>query len=460
MAKVRPWAMMRRLQYIFGAFAFIGILGVLLYFSNYYVPPNCLDRILNGDETGVDCGGDCVQICVADILPPKVVWSESFEINEGQYNLVSYVENPNQVAGTPELQYKFELFNNGELVGERSGQTALPPNSIYPIFEGRVTIDDNQPVTETRLTINQTDLWLPSSLERGQFRATDINLSGADSRPRLEVDIRNSFLSEAEDVEVVATIFNDLGKPITASQTYIENIEADSTERIIFTWPNPIAKTVRSCVIPTDVALAIDLSGSMNNDGGDPPEPVTKALEAASQFVSSLNNNDQVAVVRFASDAGLVTGLTREHSTVADTINNLQIKPTEETGFTNTAAALRLVQTELNSTNHNQDARRVLVLLTDGLPTAEGNDDIISETKEQAEQLDLSGIEVYSIGLGSNVDREFVVDLASVENNAYFAPSGEDLSEIYAEITSSICESGPTKIEVIAKTKTNFAEIR
>jgi Mg-chelatase subunit ChlD len=228
---------------------------------------------------------------------------------------------------------------------------------------------------------------------------------------------------------------------------------------VVFTWPQSIAKVVRSCEIPTDVVLGIDLSGSMNNDGGAPPQPVTAALEAAGQFVGTLRAKDQVAVTTFATHAQLTDTLTNNREALADKITSLKIQPAEERGFTNTVEALQMALGELDSERHNPDARRVLVLLTDGLPTAAGNADVVEQAIKQAQVLREQNIDVYTIGLGENVDRAFIQSVASDNKKAYFAPTGSDLAAIYKEITSSLCEVGPTKIDVYAKTKTNFAVI-
>lgn len=457
---MRWWAFWRRVQYGSGTLAFFALCGVGIYFLNYYQSPTCFDNRANGNERGVDCGGDCVRICVADVQPLQVVWAKSFEVTEGQYNAVAYIDNPNQVAATPEMAYTLELYNEGRLVAERTGTTIVPPNSEYPIFEGRIFTDNREPVTETRLVIDSAELWLPASIGRDQFRSVDIELLGADVRPRLNVEVENTELVGARDVEVVATIFNEIGEPVTASQTFIESIAARSTEDIVFTWPNPIAKTVRSCIIPTDVVLGIDLSGSMNNDSDDPPQPLTDALSAAAIFANSLQEDDQIGVVTFATRAETTTSLTNLHGAVANAIASLEIAPAEEVGFTNTEQAFEFAQEELNSARHNEDARRVLVLLTDGLPTAPGDTEVIEPAIARAQELAADGIEVYSIGLGTDVDAEFIRRIASDQSNAYFAPNSADLQSIYAEITSSLCESGPTRIDVIAKTETNFAPLR
>ena len=456
----RPWAFWRRVYYGVGFSSFWFMVGVLIYFVNFYEPANCFDRVQNGGETGVDCGGACVLICKAEVIPPQVLWAKSFEITKGQYNAVAYIDNSNQIAATPELTYKFELFNKGILVAEKEGKTILPPNSAYPIFEGRIFTDGRQEVTDTKLTITSAETWLPASVGRDQFSSLSIELLGADVRPRLNVELENNDIASVSNVEVVATIFNDLGEPVTASQTFVEYMAGRSSEDIVFTWPQPIAKTVRSCIIPTDVALGIDLSGSMNNDGGNPPQPVTDALNAAARFVHSLKEKDQVAVVTFATRATTERVLSNMHGEVADAVSKLEISKAEEVGFTNTPAALLELQSVLNSELHNENARRVVVILTDGLPTAPGDENIIAEATSTAQKLKDDNIQIYAIGLGENVSKEFVREIASDEDSAYFAPSGAELQRIYETITTSLCESGPTKIDVVAKTKTNFAPIR
>lgn len=460
MSTIRPWAVARRIQYGSGFLLFCVLISVLVYYGNFYVAPSCLDGVMNGTETGVDCGGDCVQVCAASVIPPRIVWAESFEIVPGQYNAVAYIENVNQTVGAPELAYLLELKNNGRVVAERSGVIALPPNSVYPIFEGKLFTEAQASVTETTVTLLPASLWLPASVARDQFRSLDIDLTDADESPRLDVTLENTELVGAREVEVVATIFAEDGTPVAASKTFVESIPARATKDIVFTWPNSIAKTVKSCIIPTDVAVAIDLSGSMNNDGDNPPQPITAAVEAAGTFVAALREKDQAAVITFATDAVLASALGAPQDEAVSTVTGLGIAASEETGYTNTSAALLLAADELNSERHNNDARRVLVLLTDGLPTAAGDEDAVSKAVTAAQVLLADDIEVYAIGLGSGVDRQFINQISSEPANAYFAPTGADLQQIYAEITSALCESGPTKIDVIAKPKTNFAEPR
>jgi Mg-chelatase subunit ChlD len=457
----RWWAINRRIQYGTGFASFWVIVGLIVYFANFYQPANCFDGVMNGDELEVDCSGSCVAICPSQVTPPQIEWVRAFEITPGQYNVVAYVENPNQAASPLELGYTLKLMNGETVVAERAGVSSLPPNTVTPIFEGRLRTDGGVSVTEARMSLDYTSQhWRPASYARTQFRDLNRELMNADSKPRLEVEIENTGISTAEDVEVVATVFNEKGEAVTASQTYIDAISARSTEDIIFTWPNSIAHTVKSCTIPTDVAVAIDLSGSMNNDGGDPLQPVTAALAAAAEFANTMKEDDQIAVITFATEAKVAGELSPSPANVAAAIQALTIDPAEEQGFTNTPAALQAAQTELNSARHNDNARRVAVLLTDGLPTAPGEEDVVGQAEMVAKTLISNNIELYVIGLGQAVNQEFLQSLVSEPDKAFLAPTTDELSDIYTQITSSLCTVGPTRIDVVAKGPIDFAPLR
>ncbi|MFT5849279.1 MAG: Mg-chelatase subunit ChlD [Patiriisocius sp.] len=453
----RRWAFYRRIQYGTGFGIFWMLIFTFVYMGVFHAPASCYDGRQNADERGVDCGGGCTLICAFDVKQPTVQWSRSFKVTDGQYNAVGYIENNNLVAASPEVPYTMSLYDADGLITERTGTTILPSDSVYPVFEARIDTMGRTP-TQTFLKLGAITQWLPAQSGRDQFTVQSRELLNADARPRLEASIYNNALTEAKEVEVVATIFDARGNALTSSRTFIDNFAARSTETAIFTWPEPIAKTVRSCEVPTDIALAIDLSGSMNNDGGDPPQPITAVLSAAQTFTARLQTGDQVALVTFATQGVVENTLTGDVTGVANAIAALVIDPEEETGSTNTGEALLKAAVELTSTRHNQEARKILVLLTDGLATA---------PDEKPEEFALAaaaaakskGVTIYTIGLGENVNMDFVKQLASSKEQAYAALSSADIDRIYRTITAEICEDGAAVIEIIPKTDAGFQSL-
>ncbi len=454
----RPWAFWRRIQYGVALLCVLGLIGSGIYYTYIYEAPNCFDAVQNGEEKGIDCGGICQRICAFDIIAPKALWSESFKIVDGQYNAVAYIENRNKNIGSPELSYTFKLFDAEGLITERMGMTVLPPDSVYPIFEGRIMTGARVP-TKTTIEFTSNMLWLPGTNGREQFMLEQRELVNADSKPRLTAKLRNTTLDEARDVEIIATIFDASRNPLTASRTIVPYFAGRSTQDVTFTWPEPIAKTLRSCEVPTDVVLAIDLSGSMNNDGGTPPEPISTVLTSATAFISRLNKEDQIGVVTYATDAIVSELLTHESARVAESVSKLTISPKEETGNTNIGDALKRIREELSSARHSADARKVAILLTDGLATAPKKDpEIYAQT--EADALKALGVQLFTIGLGESANEVFLKSMASNENQYYKAPTKGELSAIYASITGAICEDGPAVIEIIPKSQTTFAPLQ
>lgn len=452
------WAFWRRFWYGtgFGLF-WLGIF-TLLYFVYFFEPANCFDGSQNGDERGIDCGGSCVRICAFDVTEPNIRWAQSFRVREGQYNAVAYVENFNSVAATPELEYTFSLYDKDGLITESTGTTILPPNSVYPVFLGPIMTGGREP-TQTFIELGEAELWLPANSGRDQFTVSDRQLVGVDSQPRLQAQIENTALTPAEDVEIIATIFDSHGNALTSSRTFVEYFPPRTQSVVTFTWPEPIAKTIRSCEVPTDVVMAIDLSGSMNDDQDDPPEPITSVLSAAEKFISRLKNKDKASIVTFATESEINTHLTNNIDLVRENVINLTIPQAEETGSTNTGDAFVRALDEFNSDRHNPNARKVMVILTDGLANAPDEDPEEYAIRE-AQVLKDNDVEIYSIGLGDKVNMDFVRTIASGREYSYQALSVGQVDRIYETITGAICEDGPAVIDIIPKTETSFQSLR
>jgi Mg-chelatase subunit ChlD len=457
--------------------AFWSVVAIGVYFVYFNVQPTCFDGVQNGVEAGVDCDGTCVRICAFSVTPPQVVWAESFRIIDGQYNAVAYVENKNSEASTPALSYTFKLYDGNEVIAERSETTILPPNSVYPIFEGRIMTKDGRVPTRTEIVLAPAEMWQPATVGRNQFRTVDLELLSTDSRPRLNVEVENTELTEARDVEVVATVFNRAGEPVTASQTFIDVFAPRSTKNIVFTWPNSIAKTVRSCEVPSDIMLVLDRSGSMAADGGESPQPLESAKEAAKSFVKMIRNTDTIGFLSYATTPSepIEQKLTANPALVNEAIEKVKMGE-DGVQYTNMGAAFEAAYAELTSARHREDARKVIVILTDGDVTRPVNpetgladrDYAATFARTMAKKAKDAEVTIYTIGFGDFFtgasdsiarDVDLIRDLASDPALYYTAPTIADLEAVYQEIASDLCEEGPTRIEVITKTRTNFAPL-
>ncbi len=446
----RRWAFWRRVQYGTGAGVILASLLTVSYFKFFYAPPSCSDGKQNSDERGVDCGGICTRVCAFDAHAPTVQWAQSFRVVQGQYNAVAYVQNKNAGLGASALGYTFTLYDEkGGLITSRTGTTFLPPDGIYPIFEGRIDVGARIPV-RTFLELTPVNTWQEAESGRKQFEVRSRVLSGADSLPRLETVIYNTSIQNETSMAVVATIFDVRGKALTSSQSVVPLFQNHQEQKVVFTWPEPIAKTLRSCEVPTDVLLAIDLSGSMDNDGGKPPEPISSALTAAGSFVGLLRKQDQVGVVTYATTAKLAQALSRAHEATQGVIHALSIDPKEQKGQTNIGDAIAQARTEFSSSRHSADARKVLVVLTDGKANAPGKTGE-AYALEQAMAARDAGITIFTVGLGAEVNGTFLTSIAADEQHRYLAPSVTTLGTIYRSISTALCEEGAAVIDVVPR---------
>lgn len=477
MAILRRWAFWRRVQYLGVLCLSLVFVFGYVYMSHFYVAASCFDGQRNGDERGVDCGGSCVRICTADVLPPEVRWARSFRVVEGQYNAVAYIENRNQTAGSPEIGYTITLYDESGIITERRGTSVLPPDSVYPIFEPRIDTGGRMP-RQTFITLDPPELWLPAETGRDHFSIRDRQLFSVGTSPRLEAAIYNNQLTDARDVEVVATIFDSSGNALNASRTFVDRLTARSEDRVVFTWPEPIAATLRSCEVPSDVMVVLDRSGSMAADGGDPPEPLESAKNAARTFLQQLGSEDQVGYLSYATEPSqpIEQVLTVDRNLAASSIASTRMGE-DGIQYTNMGDALRVAFTELQSARHRPDARSVIIFLTDGDVTRPvnpetGQRDIeyaAAYARQAADLVKANDVIIYTIGFGDffltindvlNRDVELIRDLASDPTKYYEAPTLADLVNVYREIAADICEDGPAVIDIVPKTGAVFSPLR
>jgi Mg-chelatase subunit ChlD len=473
----RWWAFWRRVQYGSGFLMVLALMSGGVYLGWLYEPASCFDGEQNGGESGVDCGGACVRICSAAVETPRVVWAKSFRITDGKYNAVAYLENRNEVAAAPEVRYTFRIYNGKEQIAEQQGRTFLPPASTYPIFEGPITLPPGIEPTLTTLEIEPIAVWVPAGGGRTQFRTTEIELTGADSQPRLRALVENTIVAPAAGVEIVATIFNAEGDPVTASKTFMDELPGLSRTPVYFTWPEPIAKTVRSCEVPSDIMVVLDRSGSMAADGGTPPEPLESAKRAAAAFVGLLQPRDTFGFVSYATTptTPLEQTLTPDRGKVVAAIASTTMGR-DGIQYTNMGDALRVAAAELTSSRHRSDARKVIVFLTDGDVTRPVNPQTgkldrayaAEHARTAAAEAKAADVTIYAIGFGDFLnspnaqvsrDTELIKSLASGPETYFEAPTAADLAQVYQTIATDICEVGPARIEVIPKTKASFTNL-
>lgn len=454
------WSLKRRFIYIIGTLTFFAIVLGWFAFVTLYQPATCFDGKQNQNEAGIDCGGSCAYYCESQVGDSIILFSRSFEVAEGIYNAVAYVENPNFNIGTRSVEYKFTLLDsNNQIIAERTGRTFIASGRISPIFEGGILTDGSVPV-RTFFEFTSEPKWIRvEGVSESPFVIKNKVLSDVDTKPRIDATLENTSILELREFEVVVVVFNALGNAIASSRTFVESLPKRTSIDLVYTWPKPLTKELEACVAPVDVMLLIDTSGSMNEDNVDPPQPLTDAKNAASDFISRLTQIDRSGITTFATEATVHQKFTAQHNATRNAVDELYILPEEETGFTNMGSAIREAISELsilNKVKKNGESNKVLVILTDGKSNAPEDPGGEPYALEQARIAKDSGYSVYTIGLGEEVNTAFLKEVASKDGVGrsklfYKAEESEDLSGIYETISDAICEHGPAIIEIIPR---------
>lgn len=448
-----PWSVRRRAMYV-SALWFVVLLAVGIPAALYlYEPPSCTDGKRNQGEEGTDCGGPCALLCPSDSLPFIVQWTQKFKVTDSLWSVAARIENPNQTSGAANVPYLFQLFDEGGvLLAQRRGFISVRPRESLTIFEGGFYIERDP--AQVSFSFTGDPVFMKMDTAAPDVAVSNRVLSGEEFRPRLEALVRNNALVTLQDVPVTAVVFDKRGNAIGASRTIVETLEPNESTPVVFTWPQPFPVEIGYCESPADVAILLDRSSSMDDDGTVPPQPLTDVKSAAEAFLDLFSPGDQASVISFATAASSPPdqSLTINRDEAKNAVTRIVIG---DGGVqqTNIGEGLERARDELFSERHNPDSKRVVVLLTDGIanyPKQEGDPAYAERyALSVADDLKTRGVIIYTIGLGSEVNEYFLRQVASGYASYYSAATPDTLTNIYRAIATSICrKTGTSGIDI------------
>jgi hypothetical protein len=231
----------KRIILILVIFVLVVLIGAPIYFF-FHKAPTCFDKIKNGDETGVDCGGSCELVCTTETLPLLLKGDpQILRVATSTYEVALLIQNPNVSAEILRAPFTISLYSaNSPLPLKTIGEeTFVPKNSSFGIFEGPFNFPGDVPTRATFTWAENALMWQKDLTPTPDLKISDEALSKTDSEPRLEATITNPNLVSVMNIELVAFILDENGNMVGASKTFVDNLDAGQSAPLIFTWPAP-----------------------------------------------------------------------------------------------------------------------------------------------------------------------------------------------------------------------------
>ncbi|MBQ7118642.1 MAG: VWA domain-containing protein, partial [Oscillospiraceae bacterium] len=174
-----------------------------------------------------------------------------------------------------------------------------------------------------------------------------------------------------------------------------------------------------------DVVFVIDESNSMENmkDGSNNDSKRIR-VDATKKFIDNLEENDRVAIVGFADVGSERTLLSLSYDKAdgkrqADNILG-------NVDGTAVHAGLKHALKELNA-NGRPESDKVIIAITDGVDSTEVEYSVYEEFIEAAKK---SNVTLYTVGVGSDVDKVLLTNIAESLGGKYFhASTADDIYE-------------------------------
>lgn len=244
------WAARRRAIaiVIFAIVIFIGI--VFFKHTFFYNAPSCVDGIQNQNETGIDCGGTCPYLCVAQVKQPIVQFVHAFSNGTGRIDVIAYIENPNIDAAIVNTPYTIDLYEKGNKSISKTGLVTLRPHTITPIFIPNFSYT-NQKIINVFLTFTaKKPHWFTVQKKIPILPFSNIQVTQGEI-PHINATITNTTTTIFNNLKVIIVVFGSNNNVITASQTVVPTLDALGKAPLVFTWNKQFSNTpIREDLFP------------------------------------------------------------------------------------------------------------------------------------------------------------------------------------------------------------------
>ena len=221
---------------------------ILVVFSALYYalfirePASCIDKKMNQDEKGVDCGGVCPLLCEAYVNDLITEYTRSLDRGEGRYDAISFIENPNITGGFQELVYTFKLYDKDNiLITEKTGKTFVNAREKFIIYEPNIFVGERVP-SRVFFDFEQRSPWTTISSETPQLTISNKDFELLPDNSRLKAVISNGSFFDVRDIVITAILSDKDNNVVSVSSTQVDFLPSDSKKDISFIFPHTLTE--------------------------------------------------------------------------------------------------------------------------------------------------------------------------------------------------------------------------
>ena len=226
----------------------------------------------------------------------------------------------------------------------------------------------------------------------------------------LTVKINGFNAADWSHAQAVVTVLDDAGDPVSGLTAGSFSTQLNDTEISIVGLSQGIDSS-----IPLSVVLALDVNATMQGGALD------QTKLAAHGFLDGLGPQDNVAVFAFGDAVNLAQSFTQDHAAAHLAIDGMAAGG-------GSALYQATVQSVLQASASADTGRRAVVLLSSGANTGS------SSQQEALFAAQALGVPVFAIGLGNDIDREYLRQLAQVSGGQLTeTPAPEGLVQLYRD---------------------------
>ena len=370
-----------------------------------------------------------------DGQPQAVTRQNQAQTNAALYDVITQRRDPSllQYADWETLVFDLSLPAGGSRHMTLEYEEVLAPTGglyhyRYILSTERYTV---QPLAEASMTIDLSSSSGLSTVYSSSHAVTTERLANGQARVKWQAE----NVQPVEDFDLFfAPAEGGFGSGLLTGQR-------ESHNHFLFMFA-PDTEAVQDDALPKDIVFVIDRSGSM---GG---EKIEQARNALHFILSRLNPNDRFSIVGFDDYLTVLSDTlqTPDRQTLANA--RRFVDALSAGASTNLEAALQTGLTIFVQSEPRSNASKMVVFLTDGLPTAGITDTgLIADLVGRANQ-DLAA-RLHVFGVGYDVNTHLLDRLAAQNGGSVtYVQPGENLELVLSDFYGRIANPVLTDVEV------------